>query len=384
MAAKKRIFLGLYSGRAADGIDAALVSMGDQGEALLLPVEQIQHVEKLYPQSIRQQILEVTGGKALPANLLSQLDRNIGIAAAATAQIALESANLQPDDIEAVGFSGQPVGFEQAGKTNGLGSLLELGSAAIIAGRINKPTVSNFMAGDLAAGGCGGPVTAWADWLLFRDERLSRVMVHLGGIATITFIPTDADLVDVVSYDVGPGTAVVDELVFKYHHHLYDTDGTIAAGGKVLPALLNELMANPYFAQKYPKQTSLLNWSQKYLWQLLQMAQKHDCSGADLITTVTELTARTIVQAVADFTERPHEVILTGGGAMNIHLAGRIRTLLSPCSTYTVEKYHYGIRAKQAICYALLAAGRLDNFATNCPATTAARRNVSLGAVTMP
>ncbi len=371
----------MYTGLAGDGIDAAVVSIAGSGEAMT--VKQLALTNKLYPETMRLEIFELNGGKEEPARAIAKLDRDIAIAAAATGKIAIESAGLKPEDIEAIGWSGQAVGFEPPGKSNGLGASLELGSAAIIATRLSRPVVSNFTAGDLAAGGCGGPVTAWPEWLLFRDERLSRAAVHLGGIATLTFIPTDADPVDVISFDVGPGTAVIDELIHKFHHLMFDTDGSIAAGGRINPVLLNELMSNPYFQLDSPKRTSPADWSQKYIWQVLQMAQKHNCSGADLITTVTELTARTIVKAIAGLTERPHEIILTGGGAMNIHLAGRIRTLLSPCSTYTVEKYHYGIRAERSICYAILTAARLDATPAHCPTVSGAKRKTTLGSVTL-
>jgi anhydro-N-acetylmuramic acid kinase len=98
---------------------------------------------------------------------------------------------------------------------------------------------------------------------------------------------------------------------------------------------------------------------------------------------MTELTAKLVAQAIAGFTEKPHEVVLTGGGAMNIHLAGRIRKLLSPSSTYTVEKYGFGIRAKQAACYAVLAAARMDGIAAHCTQATGAKRAKVLGTVTM-
>jgi anhydro-N-acetylmuramic acid kinase len=389
--AKERVFIGLYTGAAADGIDAAVVTVKGRGEAM--SVAGAHHVEKMYPQTLRQRIQAFAGGHTAASQTghpaaesfkaLAELDRDIGIAAAATGKALIAHAGLKADDIEAVGWSSQLISLVPPGASNQIGAVLEAGSAAIIAERLARPVVSGFSASDVAAGGLGGPITAWCDWLLLRDERLSRVTVHLGGIASLTFIPAGADPADVVAFDTGPGTMVVDELVYKFHHRMYDTDGSIAAGGRVDPVLLNELQAGTYFQQGPPKRTTPGEWSQKYLWRVLQMAQKHNCQGADLIATVTELTARSIAQGIADLTERPHEIILTGGGAMNIHLAGRIRQLLSPSSTYTVEKYGFVICAKQAACYAILAAARLDAVAAHCPAATGAKHPAVLGAVTL-
>ena len=72
-------------------------------------------------------------------------------------------------------------------------------------------------------------------------------------------------------------------------------------------------------------------------------------------------------------TERPHEIILSGGGAKNIFLASRIRSLLSPSSTINCEKFGYGVRGKNAVCMAVLAAARVDNVAIYCPFATAAK-----------
>lgn len=378
---KARLFIGLYSGSAGDGVDAAVVSVRGEGEEM--SVQQLHHVQRLYPEGVRRRILAFAGGYVEPLGALAELDRDIAISAAKTGEILLKESGVKIRHIEGVGWSAQPIVLEPPGESNEIGAALELGSGAVIATRLHRPVVSNFAAGDLAAGGLGGPITAWCDWVLLGDKRLSRVAVHLGGIATVTFIPADAKAVDVVSFDVGPGTGVVDELANKFHHRLYDTDGALAAGGQVSSPLLNELLSNPYFQTPPPKRTTTAAWSQPYISQLLRMAQKHDCPTSDLIATVTELTARTVARAVGGFTERPHEVILTGGGAMNIHLAGRIRKLLSPSSTYTVEKYGFGIRAKQAVCYAILAAARIDAFPAHCPQTTGAKRHVILGAVNL-
>ena len=120
------------------------------------------------------------------------------------------------------------------------------------------------------------------------------------------------------------------------------------------------------------------------MWRLMNMGTKHACPHADLLATVTEMTARLVAMAVGKLTERPHEVILSGGGAMNIHLAGRIRKLLSPCSTYTSQRYDLDLRAKEAVCYAILAAARQDGVPAHCPVATGAERATVLGGVWSP
>lgn len=378
----ERTFLGISSGPAADGVDVALVRIDGEGPAMR--VTQLDHLHKLYPEGERQRIAAFSGGKEENPRFLAELNRDLAIAAAATARMLLEQTGVAPGDITVAGWSRQLISYERPAHSNPLGAILEVGSPALLAARLNLPVVSGFAEGDLAAGGSGGPVTAWSDWVLFRDERLCRVTVHLGGLATLTFLPAGADPVDVVSYDVGPGTIVLDRLIHKMYHKLYDADGAMSSAGRAHPELVNEMLTHPYFQQEPPKRTSPAEWQRDYVLRLEHMAEKHKVSGADLLASVAEFTAGRIAHAVTRLTERPHEIILTGGGALNIHLAGTIRKTLSPTSTYTVEKYGYSLQSKQAICHAILAAARWDGVSAHCPWASGASRPMVLGSITLP
>jgi anhydro-N-acetylmuramic acid kinase len=94
------------------------------------------------------------------------------------------------------------------------------------------------------------------------------------------------------------------------------------------------------------------------------------------------LTARSIVQAIRGLTQNPHEVILCGGGARNITLAMRLRQLLVPAGTVSIERFDIDATAKEALSFAMLAAARLDGVPANVPQATGARRPALLGSVT--
>jgi anhydro-N-acetylmuramic acid kinase len=241
--------------------------------------------------------------------------------------------------------------------------------------------VSGFANSDLSAGGCGAGSEAWADWRLLRDERLSRVLVHLGGLTEMTFVPAAAAACEVLGGHLGPGAVVLNGLARRHFGQACDTDGSLAARGKVQPALLNEMLAHPFLHRPLPKATSAMEWGQVYLDRLDLMARKRRIQAGDLMTTATEMIARFVAEAVGGLTERPHQVILAGGLAHNIHLAGRIRSLLSPCSTVTTESLEIPITAYRTVRLALLAAARLDAFAAHCPSATGASRPTVLGSV---
>jgi len=382
MARKERTFVGLYSGAAADGVDAALVRIDGSGERM--SVRQTHCIHRPSPELLGARIRSSGAGWATPVRDFACLDRDMGDLLAEACEALLTEASTPAKYVAGVGVIGHAVGYTRPSASSGKGAIWELGSPATLCKRTGLAVAAGFAETDLASGGVGGPVWAWPDWLMFRDKRLSRVVVHLGAIATITFIGSAAAACEVIAYDTGPGTILIDHLARQLFRRDVDTDGALAAKGSVQEALLNELLAGEHFRRKPPKRTTSGDWSGPAMERLEMMAGKHRCGARALITTVTELTARSVAAAVLGLTERPHEVILTGGGALNIHLAGRIRTLLSPCSTYACERYGLAIRAHGATAAAVLAAARIDAFPAHCHSATGAAEPTILGSLRLP
>ncbi len=382
MAKAERTFVGLYSGGAGDGIDAALVRIDGSGEHMT--VRQTHCVHRPSPELPHARVQSAGAGWAMPAADLARLDRDMGDLLADACEALLKEASTPGKYVAGIGLIGHAVGYTRPSPSSGRGAICELGSPATLCRRTGLAVAAGFAETDLAAGGVGGPMWAWPDWLMFRDDRLSRVVVHLGGIATITFIGSAAAACDVVAYDTGPGTILIDYLAHQLFKRDTDTDGAIAARGSVNGALLNELLSAEYFHRTPPKRTTSDDWSGPAAQRLEMLAGKHRCEAATLLTTVTELTARTVATAVLGMTERPHEVVLTGGGAMNIHLAGRIRTLLSPCSTYACERYGLAMRAHGATAAAVMAAARIDALPAHCHSATGAAEPAVLGSLWAP
>lgn len=353
--AKERLFMGLASGWGADGVDAALVAVAGRGERI--KVRQLFTHFEPFDDDLRVRIMAAASGGMLPSRLTA-LDGELAAAFARSAQRLIEVSRTARDEIVAIGSSGQLIG-------RGERATLALGSPAIIAAQSRRPVAAGFAASDLAAGG-NGAVRSWPDWLVFHDRRLSRVVIHLGGLASVTFVPAAAMPGDVLAFDAGPAGLLLDALAQRVVAQPYDADGAAAARGRVHGPLLNELLSHTHFQAALPKFTTAVEWGGVYLQRLEMAASRHGCSDADLLTTVAELVARSLADAIGKLTERPHEVILSGGGSRNIHLASRIRAMLSPSSTYSVERYGLDARAHSAARYAILAAARVDEHPAQC------------------
>ena len=374
-----KLFVGLYSGPAADGVDAAVVHV--RGRRERTKANQVHHLHLPLPPDLPQRVRDLSAGAAEPARAIALLDRDLALLFAHAAHDVLAAAKVDAGDVAAIGSSGQAVCRIAPQSRAQPGATMLLASPAIIAQATALPVVAGFAAADAAS---GRSLSAWADWVLFRDKRLSRVAVHLGAVASIVFVGAGADARDLSAFDAGPGTLLIDAVTRSLFDRPFDDGGALAAKAAVCQPLLNEMLAAPWFRMTPPKTLSVANWGPAYLDRLTHMAAKHRCNKNDLVATVTELAARSIADAIAGLTERPHQVILSGGGAMNIHLAGRIRNLMSPSSTITVEKFAIPLRAKQAVCHAIAAAATLDALHSRPRTQPTPSTAAPLGTITFP
>ena len=194
---------------------------------------------------------------------------------------------------------------------------MQIGEAAVIAERTGIDTIADFRPSDMAAGGKGAPLVPFLDYQLFRHPELARIALNIGGIANITVIPANAKPADVIAFDTGPGNMIMDAVAPPF-----DRDGALAREGQVNTALLDRLLADPYYRREPPKACGREQYGADFVRE----------TRID-ITTATELTARTIALAIARYPDT-REVIVSGGGAHNAYLMERLRALVVGASDH--------------------------------------------------
>jgi anhydro-N-acetylmuramic acid kinase len=237
-------------------------------------------------------------------------------------------------------------------------------------------TISGFRERDIAAGGKGAPLVPAVDYFLFRNRRIGRVALNIGGIANITVLPAGVTRDDVVAFDTGPGNLVIDALVSHHTHgrETYDRGGAIAQRGTVHARLLESMLADRYFALPPPKTSGREQFGQEFVSGLIATG----LSIENLIATATELTAQTIARAIVAYPDI-REVIASGGGVRNRHLMRRLRALLPRHELKTSAEFGIDPDAKEAIAFAVLAYEFVEGRPGNLPSATGARRAVLLG-----
>lgn len=339
---------GLISGTSVDGIDIAVVDVDDSR------LDVIAATTVPYPADVRAAILAVSS-----AADVSRLNFLLGeLFAAAVKQVGIP--------VELIGSHGQTI-FHEGDPVDFLGhriaSTLQIGEGAVIADRTGVPVVSDFRTADVAAGGKGAPLVPYLDFRLFRHARRSRIALNIGGIANLTVLPAGASPEDIVAFDTGPGNMVMDALCPPFDH-----DGEQARQGRVNDSLLARLLQDLYYAAPPPKSCGREQYGVEFL----------RTTGIDL-TTATELTARTIAKAVANY-PTTEEVIVSGGGAHNSYLLERLRALVRP-TVRTSAELGVNVDSKEAVLFALLAYETWRGRPSNVPSATGARNPVILGKI---
>ena len=370
------VYCGLMSGTSLDGISAA-VARFTPGEGARYDVELLGFHVHEYSRLQRERMLAAMREGTAREYCRLAVDFGGWLADAAVAVLA--EAGVSRSDVRAIGSHGQTLWHEPGHST------WQLDAPAVIAERTGLPVVSDFRTRDVAAGGQGAPLVPIADALLFAGNEW-RALQNIGGIGNVTVVPPDGTLASVRAFDTGPGVSVLDAVVRSVNPSLrYDEDGRIAARGRVLQPVVNQLLAEPYFRAAPPKSTGRELFDPAYVQRLIALcrAQSPDVTDADLVATATALTAQSIGDAYHRFIPEPiTETLIAGGGAKNATLRRMIADAVAPLKVTTFDERYFDGEAKEAVAFALLAHLHLEGIPGNVPTVTGARGPRVLGTLT--
>jgi anhydro-N-acetylmuramic acid kinase len=387
------IVAGVMSGTSADGINVALVRMGSgvssSRRASNTKFELLGHAEYSYPQKVRTAVLAAMNASRASVADLARLNFLLGElysdAVLATQQRCRVKVNL-------VGCHGQTL-YHQGEPQRFLGrevsATWQTGEAAIVAARVGVPVVSDFRPADMAAGGKGAPLVPFLDYMLFRDERVGRIVQNIGGIANLTAIPAGAAASDVVAFDTGPGNMVIDTVTQKLFGKPFDRGGRIAASGNVLDKVVHRMLRREFFRLKPPKTAGREEFGREFVPEFLRSCGR--CRKQDVVATATALTARSIADEVKRFVlgssspRKPdfREMILSGGGAKNSTLVSMLTREIAPLGLRLRFSDEFGLpsAAKEAVAFAVLAHETWHRRPSNVPSATGAKRAAVLGKI---
>ena len=363
-------YIGLMSGTSMDGIDAVLVRFGEAS------VDIIATHEHPYADTLRHALLNaVATPPDQPVDDIGSLDRQVGEHFRDAALALLADCNVPANDIRAIGSHGQTIRHQpDAIKPYSL----QIGNPTIIADGTGVTTVADFRSADIAAGGQGAPlVPPFHDWL-FGGTGSERVILNIGGIANVTILRADGS--PVVGFDTGPGNTLLDRWIHRHRKMPFDRNGEWAASGKADDELLERLLSFGYFRLEPPKSTGLEDFNLDWLMQ-------HEIAAyapADVQATLSELTARSVAEAVKRHAPGTAELFVCGGGAYNADLLRRIARHLPETAIGSTADVGLDPEWVEAVAFAWLAMRAINNETGNLPSVTGASHKVVLGTIHSP
>ena len=338
--------LGLMSGTSLDGVDAALIR-----------TDGLQHIETLgsltlpYNPDVREQIRSVLGSEDY-TNEIRSIERVLTLThVEAVKNLLLKDATKAPE-VHIIGFHGHTlVHRPEDGRT------WQFGDAALLAELTQIDVVANFREADVAAGGEGAPLTPAFHAAV--SDKLERpiAILNIGGVANVTWIGADETL---VSFDTGPGNALIDDWMFAREGRTHDVNGQFAFMGTVDETVLQHLLSQPYFDRPPPKSLDR---------NAFDVGLVQSLTNADGAATLTAFTAESIACGEQHFPSPPRSWLVTGGGRNNLALMAALSARLN-VPIDQVENVGWNGDALEAQAFAYLAVRSLRQFPLTFPGTT--------------
>ena len=351
--------IGLMSGTSADGMDACLVDITEQQVTLIdaLCIE--------YPKEVSEFFKAIAVADNLSAELVMDADRLIAQYGVQAVVTLLNNNQTDASEVELIGSHGhtlrhrpQPDGFSW-----------QIGDPSWIAEHTGITTIADFRRRDIAAGGEGAPLVPAFHRFAFGNEAHTAIL-NIGGIANLTFLDEP-----VCGFDTGPGNALMDDWCRERLGLACDAGGQIARTGKVIPHLLAQWSAHPYYTQPAPKSTG----RETFRLELTADIEQH--ADADILCTLSELTATTVAKAIADSSRQVQRLLVCGGGVHNEFLMERLAAQLPDAQVQSSAEAGMDPDWVEAMAFAWLGWRTLQGLSGNVPAVTGASGERVLGAV---
>lgn len=352
--------IGLMSGSSLDGLDIAHVQLeevrGDWGYQLL-------HATCIHYS--KEWIEKLVHARNVSVGELLKLHTEYGRYIGEKVNQFIDLHGLQ-HQVHYIASHGHTIFHEPGNHTT-----FQLGDGASIAAVTGLPVISDLRNMDVALGGQGAPIVPIGDKLLFSEYDY---LLNIGGIANITVHHASS----ILAFDVCLANQALNILAER-EGKIMDEGGAIAATGRLLPDVLDELNQGSYYRQPAPK--SLSNETAKDMVFPKLLESNH--TNEDLLHTMVAHIAHQVAEAVKHY---PHgkekaNLLVTGGGAFNNYLVSRIEKALEPLHVSVFVPRPDVIKYKEAVIMALIGTLRWREEVNVMSSVTGAVRDSCGGAL---
>ena len=364
-----RRVIGLMSGTSLDGLDIAYCHCSEQG------LEVKEYLTVPYDKKIRSLLVSVQSKEQVPLGSLCILNTKLAHSYAAFTRMALQKWNLGHEDVDFIGSHGQTVFHFPTKERTATLQIVDGDQLAVASG---LPVVSDFRQKHTAVGGEGAPLVSLMDEALFRDANIARMLLNLGGIANLSWLPSINSGSEVVSSDTGPANTLINEAMTLYFGKEYDKDGEVARQGQVNNEFVKALLCDDFFKKKFPKSTGQEIFNLGYIHHQMQSLGVN-LQPKDLVATLTQFTVESVALAMKKISNTDSfEWYVSGGGLYNTMIMEGLRAYFPNSPQRNFDELGIPSDAKEAALIAFLADGMIvgKKFLVN-------NREVSLGKLSL-
>ncbi len=365
------LFIGLMSGTSLDGVDGVLADFSTR------PLTVRAHASAALEPALKAELLLLNqpGANelhraALAANALMRVYAEV-------VRQLLSAASISASQVTAMGAHGQTVRHQPL-LHDGTGYTLQLANPSLLAELTGVDVVADFRSRDVAAGGQGAPLVPAFHQTVFGEPGQAVAVLNIGGMANLTALGPDLSG-GVMGFDCGPGNALMDAWCQRHCGLPFDKGGAWAATGQVQAALLESMLAAPFFALPPPKSTGRDLFSPDWLER--QLSNFAGLVPVDVQATLTELTARTCADSFLDYGFGSQRLIVCGGGTFNAHLMARLQALLPDVVVTRSDEHGLPAQQVEATAFAWLARKMVRREALSLQSITGTRGARVLGAL---
>ena len=279
---------------------------------------------------------------------------------------------LTAADFDLCGFHGQTVLHQPVNPQRSRGRTVELGDAQRVADGLGIPVAHDFRSADVAAGGQGAPLAPIYHQALVHWSRLETpvAVLNLGGVGNVTLVADGL----LEAFDTGPANAMIDLLVQTRTGARCDIDGALARAGEVDKQVLAAYLDHSYFRTSGAKSLDRFDFA---------LDRVVDLTLPDAAATLTAFAAEAVAIGLDACSERPHRVIVCGGGRHNPVLMAEIADRAG-IAVVTAESIGWRGDSIEAEAFAYLAARTANRLPISFPGTTGAVASMIGGRIAVP
>jgi anhydro-N-acetylmuramic acid kinase len=269
------------------------------------------------------------------------------------------------DELDFICSHGQTI-FHQPN----IGFTTQIGCGAQIAAQTNTKVICDLRTNDVANAGQGAPIVPIAEQYLFSNYK---VFLNIGGIANIAFHNNNK----IIAYDICAANTMLNFFA-KQKNIEYDNNGDLAKSGNIIPALLEELNKIDFCKQAAPKSLG----TEHIIKSWLSLFERYENTIEDKLATAVEHIAIQVAQSIKyQISSHTTEMLITGGGALNVFLIDRIQhhssIKVKVPDTLTVQY-------KEALAMAFIGLLRILEIPNCLASVTGAKKDVIGGAIYLP